>query len=239
MAEYVKIGTNRCHLHDLTKLVTNLSNDQIGFVKYIEFDTFLQMEPYTNNELPPNLTWWLVSKVDTKEGALKLGDKSFNIEDLVRRLMGLPQGDDVIQPRKISDKEEDEELLELKRRFTDGNLGKGLVGTKMLEDLKGLEDRDLFCQYFTLLALCFYLAPTNNATISRDYLTIIRHVDKIKHYDWSKFVAEYLISGIKEFRVKSAKYMKGCVHILHVSYPFYLIGYPFLLIFLLTTICFG
>lgn len=231
MDSCVRHGNTQCCLKDLTDLMFSLSPNQKKFLEDIEFHKFIGIS-YSTNDLPRNLTWELVSLVDVEKGTLEIDGMSFNIEESVQRLLPVPRGS--IEYNYKADDSEDDNLFELKDAFSDvGQFrGKGLEASVLRNKLQELNDREPFLQHFILLILFYYLAPSCNVRIDRNFIRLVQNVDRIKEWNWSKIIADHLISGIVKFRGKKPRCknlpkLAGCVHILLVSYS------------LSITICFG
>lgn len=92
-------GKSQCRLKDLTKLMSSLSPNQQNFLEDIEFHKFIGVS--YSSDLPKDLTWDLVSRVDVDKGTLVINGTPFNIEESVKRLLPLPHGSDEYEIKNI------------------------------------------------------------------------------------------------------------------------------------------
>ena len=87
-----------------------------------------------------------------------------------------------------------------------------------------LTDKKEFYILFMLIVDAYYLAPSSSRRIDRKLLTSLEDVDKIRGFNWCKYVAQILINNarkIKENRKvkeKSSICVHGYMHLLHVNF---------------------
>lgn len=207
----VKKGRHYCDVVNMTTLVESLSGTQKKYVADMGFKSMVMMKPYKSG-LPDTLTWWLVSKVDPKEGTLKLGDKEICIESSVQKLLGVPNGAFEVIIRETGD-------TGLYKLYSDTKLkGKGLRAVDVSKMLKEQKDKKMFCISFMLLVFCYYLAPSATYRIDRKLLISLEDVKKIGQFNWCKYVAQTLICSVRKFQETKPIYLPGCVHLLHVNF---------------------
>ena len=83
---------------------------------------------------------------------------------------------------------------------------------------------------FMLVALNSFLCPNSSLTPSSSYLGAFDDIEKVKDFDWSKLVLDWLLEKVKDF-TRSSKVQKtlgGCLYYLAVSFVFYQISVFFL-----------
>jgi len=73
---------------------------------------------------------------------------------------------------------------------------------------------------FMLIALNSFLCPNSSLTPSSSYLGAFDDIEKVKDFDWSKLVLDWLLEKVKDF-TRSSKVQKtlgGCLYYLAVVY---------------------
>lgn len=138
---------------------------------------------------------WLVEHFDIDHCCLNLGDGQIypiNPDD-VALVMGLPAtGVDV--PTVVASDEVKRIREEYKCPKT------GVPYSVLVDDLKSTDSGDRFCRSFVLYALGILLCPTLKMESSPKLFPAIVDVKNICTYNWAKFVLEWLVREVKEFR---------------------------------------
>lgn len=195
----------------MSTIAAQLSPEQIHFVHNAGFEKLLSIQACC---LPTCLTVWLANRVNISRGTLELDQLSIPIRPLINKVIGIPGGHISVQLTTDTDPR-------LKDKFTDKGRGQTLNNaiSRMLTE----KTEDEFIVSFVMVALGLYLDAGTNLRVHREYLTAISDVKNIKNLNWCANIADYLFGGIRDFRVNIKKNVKirGCVHLLHVSFPFF------------------
>jgi hypothetical protein len=207
----------KCSPHLLHDLFKKLDKEQKKWVEELGFGVLLSMP---NCRLPKGLTVWLINHVSWKKRALVVGGKTIRIKDVIKKLLGIPDGPFAVpMPRSNRGKSKvPNPTFQEKDTKTEKSL-RGISYKETLESLIANHDSVQFKRDFMLYVLCIYFAPSSGHFINRSYSPIVSNVDLIKDMNWCEHVADFLIEGIREYRESNAANVNvhGCVHVLLVS----------------------
>ncbi|KAL6880152.1 hypothetical protein ACP4OV_011717 [Aristida adscensionis] len=88
---------------------------------------------------------------------------------------------------------------------------------------ESLSDEKTFI-YFMIVALSSFLCPTSNIHPSSKYFAIFADLNKVKCYDWCKYIIDWLMEMIAKFSVENkctgrkSKSLGGCIYYIAVCY---------------------
>ncbi|TVU12109.1 hypothetical protein EJB05_45736, partial [Eragrostis curvula] len=166
---------------------------------------------------PKSLVSWIISQFDCSTRSLRFANGySFHLNPYaVHKVFGVPIGGSKIE-LKTSD--EASKFIKMETKCDgDSPTIKELV-TLITTELSG----DSFVRVFLLFALSTLFCPTSHSKASSKYFSPLIQVDKIKSYDWSELILEWLIEYIKRYqdKISSGKscVLGGCTFFLVICY---------------------
>ncbi|KAL3538200.1 hypothetical protein ACH5RR_001566 [Cinchona calisaya] len=150
---------------------------------------------------------------------------NFNVDDMCLIVHGhsLPIGPiDVeyvfgLTSRGVEVEGQEEELAyvtsleKMKAEIIGGEMGLAELG----RSLKNMQSSgDEFKVKFVLFVIVRVLCPAMNFSISKSLLCAVCNVDKLPSYNWSKYILDNLVNGIRRRRERSARGVGGYVLLL-------------------------
>lgn len=211
----------RCRPHTLQFLMQNFSPDQNQAVEQIGFGGLLHMKLKTlNRQMLP----WLVEHFngDSCMFTISTGKEFVVTRNDICDVFCLPMNDIPVP--------------ELKKNAEDGSVDKGIIrawksdyglSEKQALHLSKLESRmvnlvdggEEFKRCFVLHAMCSFLTPTTNRTVSLKLLKAVEEVDEIKNFDWCSYVLKNLKKAVQKYKNdEKAQNVSGCLLALQIMY---------------------
>jgi len=190
------------------EIIVKLDERKKKIIRDQGFGTLLE---YDGCSAPRGFVQWIADQVDLNCRDIVVGGKVIPFSaEAVHLFLGLPiGGEDIRENHNDSAKtkflsEIDEASLPLIKTF----------GEKLLGDT--LSDDDVF-RYFMVVALSTFLCANSSTLPSPQYLGALIDVSKVKEWDWSKFVFDWLFASISNYRKKNRSTIGGCRYFLAVS----------------------
>jgi len=191
------------------EIVAKLDDRKKKIIQDHDFGILLE---YDGCSAPRGFVQWIADQVDLNCCDIVVGGKVIPFSaEAVHLFLGLPiGGDDIREKHNDSMKnkffsEINETSLPLIKTF----------GEKLLGD--SLSDDDVF-RFFMVVALSTFLCANSSTLPSPQYLGALIDVSKVKEWDWSKFVFDWLFASISNYRKKNRSTIGGCRYFLAAYY---------------------
>lgn len=190
------------------KLIENLTDQQKNAVRDIGFGSLLQLQVTCGDN---KLSTYLVQNFDVYRCALKLEDEEMLLtEDDVDSTLGLPHGPlQVIEGNNSNATEDYNNLLtQWRARWNVPTCG---PITKTLCDgiLAMKEHGDMFKRDFVVFVVSTMLKGHTNRSSNFKVLYSLINVDKIKEYNWCRYVFTSLIRSVERWKKKPTSNFTG------------------------------
>ncbi|XP_074300787.1 uncharacterized protein LOC141632107 [Silene latifolia] len=211
----------KCRAQSLVDVMSKFTVKQKKAIKEIGFGGLLKMNI---SVVPSGLTDLLVEAFDCDSLKVHVTEteefvlSQYDVHDLF--LLPVKGNNVVLTATGRGSHAEDTELKnKWRRKFnisTAQNIKLDLV-TSWFKNNKGACG-DEFKQMFVLYALSTFLAPTPNYSVDFRLLKAVDDVEKIKGFNWSKYVYEKVVEGVKGLKTGTVKCLCGCIVVLLLAY---------------------
>lgn len=204
----------------MVEIIEKLNEKQKQSVRDIGFGGLLELKIKT---IPKAILPWLIDAFNERTGILKISKgKEFEItKDDVYDIFLLPRvGEDVevIQTGHCKATPTDNLKEEWRVKFGIGGTNQSIKLNDVSKRLQQTtDDGDDFKKMFVLYSMSTFLSPTSNHCLDFKLLKAVEDVEKIKEYNWSKYVCEQFLGGIASFK-DGSKYLGGCILVLMLTY---------------------
>ena len=190
----VCISKSRYRVTYLIQIVKDFDDDQRQFTRDVGFESLLDLDI---GPVPWSFVQWLADHVDVDDEVLTFDQKSIPITtDSFGHVLGISiTGDPVPRESKCSTAEF-LQLFGLSELPTIKYFGDKIKN-------KGLE-KDEFIRCLMVVALSCFYCPTSGTKPSTAYLGALIETDKIKTYNWGKFVHAWNMFYIKKYLTSSS-----------------------------------
>ena len=159
------------------------------------------------------LCWWLLEQFDPNTCLLNVFNKSIKFcpED-VGYILGLHCGGDDLETNGSTSR-----IADVANKIFEGKV---LLSTIDIEKKikKMQEDSQQFRRYFVLYILGVFLCPSLKIKISKHFLPIVEDLASLKCKNLAKFVFEYMIQAVREYKMAPRNSIRGCIILLMVTY---------------------
>ena len=198
-------------------IVGKLDERKKNIIKQRGFGRLLK---YDGCSAPRGFVKWIADQVDVNCYDILVVGKVIPCSPLSLNLfLGIPLGgEDVNSSYSDSNKAEFLKKIGESSLPSIKSLGQKLLGNT-------LDDDNVF-RYFMLVALATFLCPNSSTFPSPKYFGALLDVSRVREFDWSKYVFEWLFSSIKNYRRKHRGTIGGCIYFLAVSALMYFLQLP-------------
>ena len=194
------------------KIIAKLDERKKKIIRHHGFGILLE---YDGCSAPRGFVQWIADQVDVSCSDIVVGGKVIPLDPLsVHLFLGLPNdGEDIKENYTESTKSNFLSAIKEPSLPTIKTFGDKLVGGTLSDD-------DVL-RYFMVVALSTFLCANSSTYPSPQYLGSLIDVSKVKEWNWSKFIYDWMFSSITNYRKKHRSTIGGCRYFLAVSVPIF------------------
>ncbi|KAL6658105.1 hypothetical protein ACP70R_003691 [Stipagrostis hirtigluma subsp. patula] len=168
--------------------------------------------------VPNKFVQWVARQVDYKSGDIIVKARIISLTaESVNLVLDVPMGDRPF-PKDIAAGK----AYLLSRFGLQSIPSVKYFGDKLLKN-EDMSDEDVFA-CFILVALNCFLCPNSSLFPSSKYLGIFQDIQNVSKFEWSKFILDWLLDGVRTFNKqknrsgKGKQTLGGCLYLLAVIY---------------------
>ncbi|KAL6880154.1 hypothetical protein ACP4OV_011719 [Aristida adscensionis] len=207
-------GFTRFSVKYFSDVLSSLTPHQKEVIQHYGFGSLLRFDKCI---VPKRFVKWIACQVDVRSRDIVHNGKFISFtKESANLILDLPMGGLEIKSDSASG-----------RKFLLSEFGKSSMPPisffgNMLKEESLSDEKTFIC--FMIVALSSFLCLTSNIHPSSKYFVVFVDLNKVKCYDWCKYIIDWLMEMIAKFSVENkctgrkSKSLGGCIYYLVVCY---------------------